>query len=61
MRGGADKALYSPKVFGIVRFDGKLTFKEHAKQTAAKAERVVASISQLMSKLRDRVRVSVSF
>ncbi len=26
-------------------FDRKLTFKEHAKQTVAKAERIVASIS----------------
>ncbi len=32
-------------------FNGKLTFKEHAKRTAAKAERIVASISQLMSNL----------
>ncbi len=32
-------------------FDGKLTFKEHAKQTAAKAEKVVVSISWLMSNL----------
>ncbi len=32
-------------------FDGKLTFKEHAKRTAAKAERIVVSISQLMSNL----------
>ncbi len=32
-------------------FDGKLTFKEHAKQTAAKADSVVASISQFMSNL----------
>ncbi len=32
-------------------FDGKLTFKEHAKRTAAKAERIVASISRLMLNL----------
>ncbi len=32
-------------------FDGMLTFKEHAKWTAAKAERIVASISWLMSNL----------
>ncbi len=32
-------------------FDEKLTFKEHAKWTAAKAERVIASISRLMSNL----------
>ncbi len=32
-------------------FDGKLIFKEHAKWTAANAERVVASISQLMSNI----------
>ncbi len=28
-------------------FDGKLTFKEHAKRTAAKAERIIASISKI--------------
>ncbi len=32
-------------------FDGKLTFKEHAKRTAAKAKRVIASTSRLMSNL----------
>ncbi len=32
-------------------FDGKLTFKEHAKQTSAKAGRIVRSISQLMPNL----------
>ncbi len=32
-------------------FDKKLTFKEHAKQTAAKTERIVASISRLMSNI----------
>ncbi len=32
-------------------FDGKLIFKEHAKRTAAKAEKVVAGISRLMSNL----------
>ncbi len=42
-------------------FDGKLTFKEHAKRTAAKAERIVGSISRLMSNLGGRARVSVSF
>ncbi len=30
---------------------GKLTFKEHAKWTATKVERVVTSINQLMSNL----------
>ncbi len=40
-------ALYSPKVLELW-FDGKLTFKEQAKWTAAKAERFVASISRLM-------------
>ncbi len=35
----------------VLWFDGKLTFKEHAKQIAAKAERVIASISRLMSSL----------
>ncbi len=33
-------------------FNDKLTFKEHAKRTAAKAERIVASISRLRSNLR---------
>ncbi len=32
-------------------FDAKLTFLEYAKRTAAKAERIVASISLLMSNL----------
>ncbi len=32
-------------------FDGKLTFKEHAKRTAANSERIVANISRLMSNL----------
>ncbi len=32
-------------------FDGKLTFKEHAKRTAAKAKRIVTSINRLMSNL----------
>ncbi len=35
----------------FARFDGKLTFKEHAKRTAAKAERIVGSISRLISNL----------
>ncbi len=43
--------LYTALKYLGLRFDGKLTFKEHAKQTAAKAERVVASISWLMSNL----------
>ncbi len=34
-----------------LRFNGKLTLKEHAKRTAAKAEKVVGSLSQLMSNL----------
>ncbi len=38
-------------------FDGKLT----AKRTAAKAERIVVSISRLMSNLGGQARVSVSF
>ncbi len=42
-------------------FDSNLTFKEHAKRTAAKAKRIVASISRLMSNLGGRARVSVSF
>ncbi len=42
-------------------FDGELTFKEHANQTAAKAESIVASISRLMSNLGGQARVSVSF
>ncbi len=32
------------KYFGLW-FDGKLTFKEHAKRTAAKAERIVVSMA----------------
>ncbi len=32
-------------------FDVKLTFKEHAKRTATKAERIIARISRLMSNL----------
>ncbi len=38
------------KCFGLW-FDGKLTFKKHAKWTAAKAEKVIVSISRLMSNL----------
>ncbi len=49
-KGGPDKALYGPKYLGLW-FDSKLTFKEHAKRPAAKAERIVASISWLMSNL----------
>ncbi len=32
-------------------FDCKLTFKEHAKRTTTEAERIVVSISRLMSNL----------
>ncbi len=38
------------KYFGLW-FVGKLTFKVHAKRTAAKAERIVGSISRLISNL----------
>ncbi len=38
------------KYLGL-RFDGKLTFKEHAEWVADNAERIVMSISQLMSNL----------
>ncbi len=37
--------------FEMNLIDGKLTFKEHAKQTAAKTERVITSISQFMTNL----------
>ncbi len=45
----------------VLWFDRKLTFKEHAKWTAAKAEKVVASISWLMSNRGEQARLSVSF
>ncbi len=41
-------------------FDSKLTFKEHAKQTVAKADRIITSISRFMSNLGGRARVNVS-
>ncbi len=41
-------------------FGGKLTFKEHAKRTAVKAEKIVVGIGLLMSNLGSRARVSVS-
>ncbi len=34
-----------------LQFDGKLTFEEHAKRTATKAERIITSISRLMANL----------
>ncbi len=46
----ADKALYSAEIL-VAWFDKKLTFREHAKWTAAKAGGLVASISWHMSNL----------
>ncbi len=46
---GEQKRLCTALKYLGLWFDGKLTFKEHAKQTAAKTERVVAS--QLISHL----------
>ncbi len=42
-------------------FDGKLSFKKHAKQTVTKAKRIVASISWLMSNLGGPSEGKVSF
>ncbi len=48
---GEQIRLCTPCKYLWLRFEGKLTFKGHAKRTATKAERIVASISRLMSNL----------
>ncbi len=49
MRAEGTLALWNNIICRI--FYGKLTFKEHVKWTAAKADRIIASISQLMLNL----------
>ncbi len=60
LKGDQIKLYTALKYLGLW-FDGRLTFKEHAKRTAAKAERIIAGISQFMSNQGGRARVSVSF
>ncbi len=48
---GEEMKLCTVLKFLGVWFDGKLTFKEHAKQTAAAAERIVMNTSRLMLNL----------
>ncbi len=50
LKGKETKLCTVPKYLGL-EFDEKLTFTEHARWTAAKVERIVTSISRLMSNL----------
>ncbi len=47
-KGGQIRLCTALKYLGLW-FDGKLAFKEHVKKTAAKAEKVIGSLSRLMS------------